>query len=161
MFRAHPESQSLFPNFANAPINSLAKNPEFLAYGNMLTAGLDFMIDNLADTKIISQMLVGKPWQSYFSPNVSITQQLEVWSLQFDSIFMLASLIFYYFIAGDWSRLLGGIGRGDGCRWCSFSSTIPRDLDQSFGSFECCSGRQLSLSAFSTVKACTESNFTS
>jgi hypothetical protein len=24
-------------------------------------------------------MLVGKPWQSYFSPNVSITQQLEVW----------------------------------------------------------------------------------
>jgi len=78
MFRAHPESQSLFPKFANAPINSLAKNPEFLAYGNMLTAGLDFMIDNLADTKIISQMLVGKPWQSYFSPNVSITQQLEV-----------------------------------------------------------------------------------
>lgn len=78
MFRAHPQSQSLFPKFADASVNSLAKNPEFLAYGNMLTAGLDFMIDNLADTKIISQMLVGKPWQSYFSPNVSITQQLEV-----------------------------------------------------------------------------------
>ena len=78
MFKAHPESRSLFPKFANVPLSSLDKNPEFQAYGNMLIAGLDFMIDNLPDTKIISQMLVGKPWKSYFSPNVSITQQLEV-----------------------------------------------------------------------------------
>lgn len=78
MFKAHPESLALFPKFASAQLNSLEKNPEFQAYGNMLIAGLDFMVDNLADTKIISQMLVGKPWKSYFSPNVSITQQLEV-----------------------------------------------------------------------------------
>ena len=39
-------------------------------------AALDFMLDNLDDTSVITQMLKGKNWQSYFAPGVSIKQQL-------------------------------------------------------------------------------------
>ena len=42
-------------------------------------AALDFMIDNLDDTSIITKMLKGKNWQSYFASGVSIKQQLVVW----------------------------------------------------------------------------------
>jgi len=41
-------------------------------------AALDFMLDNLDDTSVITQMLKGKNWQSYFAPGVSINQQLVV-----------------------------------------------------------------------------------
>ena len=56
----------------------LPTNPEFRAYGNTLMAALDFMLDNLDDTSVITQMLKGKNWQSYFAPGVSINQQLVV-----------------------------------------------------------------------------------
>ncbi len=77
-FRAHPATRSLFPKFANVPDSALPSNPEFRAYGNTLMAALDFMLDNLDDTRVITQMLKGKNWQSYFAPGVSINQQLVV-----------------------------------------------------------------------------------
>lgn len=75
-FHAHPSSRALFPKFAKVPLNALQNNPEFRAYGNTLMAALDFMIDALEDTTIITKMLKGKNWQSYFAPGVSIKQQL-------------------------------------------------------------------------------------
>ena len=77
-FQAHPSSQALFPKFAKAPLSALKTNPELRAYGNTLMAALDFMIDNLDDTSIITKMLKGKNWQSYFASGVSIKQQLVV-----------------------------------------------------------------------------------
>ena len=78
MLYAHPSTRSLFPKFANVELTALPGNPEFRAYGNTLMAALDFMIDSLEDTSIITQMLKGKNWQSYFAPGVSVNQQLVV-----------------------------------------------------------------------------------
>ena len=77
MFKAFPSTRDLFPKFANTPTSQLTYDPEFLAYGNILMAGLDFMVDNIDNTRVISQALHGKNWRKWFSPNVSITQQLE------------------------------------------------------------------------------------
>ena len=78
MLKAHPDSQKLFTKFANVPLADLEDNVEFKAYGNMLTAGLDFMIDNLDDTTLMRQMLSSKKAAAYFVPGVSIRMQLEV-----------------------------------------------------------------------------------
>ena len=56
----------------------LANNAEFLAYGNVFSAGLNFMIDNIENPMAIKQILSTKDASKYFMPGVSIRQQLEV-----------------------------------------------------------------------------------
>jgi len=77
LLKAHPDTQKLFKNFASVPLADLPDNAEFKAYGNMLTAGLNFMIDNLDDTSLMRQMLSSKKAAAYFVPGVSIRMQLE------------------------------------------------------------------------------------
>ena len=78
MIKAHPDAVKLFPRFASIPLTDLATNSEFLAYGNMFTAGLNFMIDNIDDPTAVKHILAGKDATKYFVPGVSIRQQLEV-----------------------------------------------------------------------------------
>jgi Globin len=78
LFKAHPDAIKLFPIFAGIPVTDLATNSEFLAYGNMFSAGLNFMIDNIDNPIAIKQILATKDASKYFLPGVSIRQQLEV-----------------------------------------------------------------------------------
>jgi Globin len=78
LIKAHPDAIKLFPGFASIPLTDLATNSEFLAYGNMFSAGLNFMIDNIDNPIAIKQILSTKDASKYFMPGVSIRQQLEV-----------------------------------------------------------------------------------
>jgi len=77
LLKAHPNAQKLFAKFASVPLADLEDNAEFKAYGKMLTAGLNFMIDNIDDTTLMRQMMSSKKVANYFVPGVSYRMQLE------------------------------------------------------------------------------------
>jgi len=77
MVKAHPESQKLLGNAANVPADQLATNAEFQAIGNMVGAGLNFMVNNIDDTTLMRQLINAKDAKKWFMPGVSIRMQME------------------------------------------------------------------------------------
>ena len=69
--------QTFFLKFPDTPLSTLPRNPEFLAHTNMLMAGMDFLIDNIDDPRILKMALKGKGLTSFFLPGVSILHQLD------------------------------------------------------------------------------------
>ena len=81
MFSAHPKTKDLFPKFANIPTASLSTNPEFVAIGNMMVSGIEFMAKLVDQPDTLRQMLGNKSYGQYFVQDVPISAQLEVNSL--------------------------------------------------------------------------------
>ena len=67
----------MIPKLANVPFNSLMTNSDFIAYGKMVMVGLD-LIEYIDDPSKVSQIMAGKPYKSFFVPNIPISLQLEV-----------------------------------------------------------------------------------
>jgi len=77
MFNAHPKTKDLFPKFANIPTGSLSTNPEFVAIGNMMVSGIEFMAKLVDQPDTLRQMLGNKSYGQYFVQDVPISAQLE------------------------------------------------------------------------------------
>ena len=66
------------PKYADVPIDQLESHPEFVQFGNMLAAGLNFVLNNAGDVKLLRTLLGGKSTKSFFAADVPIRLQLEV-----------------------------------------------------------------------------------
>lgn len=78
MLRAHPSTISLFPQFTSANVATLEDNAEFIALGNQLMMGFEFMVNNLGEPQVLRRVLAMRPFEEYFVPGLTIEQQLEV-----------------------------------------------------------------------------------
>ncbi len=72
----------MIPKLANVPFSSLMSNSDFIAYGKMVMVGLD-LIEYIDDPNQVSHVMAGKPYKSFFLPNIPISLQLEVYYLTF------------------------------------------------------------------------------
>jgi len=77
MLRAHPSTISLFPQFTSANVATLEDNAEFIALGNQLMMGFEFMVNNLGEPQVLRRVLAMRPFEEYFVPGLTIEQQLE------------------------------------------------------------------------------------
>ena len=77
LFRAHPTILTKIPKLANVPIASLETNPDLIAYGKMVMVGLD-LIEHIDDADHATRIMDGKPYKSFFLPDIPISLQLEV-----------------------------------------------------------------------------------
>ena len=78
MFLTHPNTQSLFPNFARVPVSSLITKPEFLAFGKMMISGIEMLVGTIDQPEVLYQLLGNKPYGQYFVADIPIDLQLEV-----------------------------------------------------------------------------------
>lgn len=77
--RSDPKAAKiLFPQYANVALAQLESYPQFTEFGNMLAAGLKFVLNNAADMKFLRTLLGGKSTKSFFAADVPIDLQLEV-----------------------------------------------------------------------------------
>jgi len=79
MFEAHPETQKMFPRFAELSRDQLINNKDFLNTVYTCFAGLSFMIKGLDDTDLLTTQL--KKFAStafYVEGGPSAAQQLSV-----------------------------------------------------------------------------------
>merc|ERR1712071_478462 len=77
MFLTHPNTQSLFPNFARVPVSSLITKPEFLAFGKMMISGIEMLVGTIDQPEVLYQLLGNKPYGQYFVADIPIDLQLE------------------------------------------------------------------------------------
>merc|ERR1712136_696441 len=77
LLRAHPSTISLFPQFTSAHVATLEDNAEFIALGNQLMMGFEFMVNNLGEPQVLRRVLAMRPFEEYFVPGLTIEQQLE------------------------------------------------------------------------------------
>lgn len=78
MFAAHPETQKMFPRFANLPLEELVNNKDFLNQAYTCLAGLNFMIKNIDDEKQVAAALRKMASPSFYVGGPSPAEQLEV-----------------------------------------------------------------------------------
>lgn len=107
MFAAHPEVQSLFPQFANVPATQLSQNKNFLALSYGTFYGMTFIINNMDNPQLLHKQISKMASPVFYVASPTIAQQndetirivLEVFREELGSTFTAES-------ASAWTSLL-------------------------------------------------------
>lgn len=90
MFKAHPETQQLFPRLAKVPFSELSGNRDFQQYAYNCFYGISWIVKNLDDSELIADQLKKHVSPAWLVEQPSAAQQLEVYtrilSITFNSI---------------------------------------------------------------------------
>ena len=78
MFAAHPETQKLFPRFANVAKSELSTNQDFLQQSYNCLAGLTNIINHLDSPDLMATFLSTMSSPAYFVDGPSASEQLAV-----------------------------------------------------------------------------------
>jgi len=78
MFKAHPETQNLFPRLAKVPFSELSNNRDFFQLTYNCFYGISWIVKNLDDAELISSQLRKHVSSAWLVEQPSPAQQLEV-----------------------------------------------------------------------------------
>ena len=77
MFAQHPETQLMFPKFANVPQSQLMANKDFLQQAYTCLAGLNFMVKNMDDEDLVIKLLSRMASPAFYVDFSTPGQQLD------------------------------------------------------------------------------------
>ena len=78
MFTVHPETLSLFPQFAQVPVFELSENLDFMATSHSTMSGLSFIINNMDDTNSLTKLISKMNSPNFFIPKPTAAVPFEV-----------------------------------------------------------------------------------
>ena len=90
MFKAHPETQQLFPRLAKVQFSELSNNRDFQQYAYNCFFGISWIVKNLDDVDLIADQLKKHVSPAWFVEQPSTAQQLEVIFKNVKSLMALA-----------------------------------------------------------------------
>jgi hypothetical protein len=77
-FELHPETQKMFPRFANVPFKDLMNNKYFLQAAYNCFFGLTVIIKNMDEMNLVDHLLVKHASAGFYVAGPSARQQLDV-----------------------------------------------------------------------------------
>ena len=80
-FELHPETQKMFPRFANVPFKDLMNNKYFLQASYNCFFGLTVIIKNMDEMDLVDHLLVKHASAGFYVAGPSARQQLDVRSI--------------------------------------------------------------------------------
>lgn len=76
-FELHPETQNMFPRFAQVPLKNLMSNKHFLQAAYNCFFGLTVIIKNMDEMDLVDHLLVKHASTGFYVAGPSATQQLD------------------------------------------------------------------------------------
>lgn len=78
MFTTYPETQSMFPQFAQVAVSQLSNNLQFLAATYSVFSGMNFIVSNVDDSESITKLISKMDSPIFFVPKPSVAPSFEV-----------------------------------------------------------------------------------
>merc|ERR1711928_22055 len=77
MFTTYPETQSMFPQFAQVAVSQLSNNLQFLAATYSVFSGMNFIVSNVDDSESITKLISKMDSPIFFVPKPSVAPSFE------------------------------------------------------------------------------------